>query len=372
MPAGIYVHIPFCRSKCPYCGFYSVTGDDSDVTKFYNALLQEIDLAADTKWQRRIYNSIYFGGGTPPLLGENKIGKIIQHIRHKFNITPNAEISIEANPESIDKPFLDTLLGHGVNRLTIGVQSFNDHELKLLGRIHDSSRAIEAFEKAAAAGFENIGIDLIFAIPGQTTDSWQATLNKALEMAPAHISAYGLTVEKGTPFAQKIDRGELTPVDNDTQAEMYQICYRLLTENGYSRYEVSNYAKTGFECRHNLKYWTDQKYLGLGPSAHSYYTSYRKANYRSFDKYLDSIKKNKLPVAFKEMLTTEQKSQEKLMLGLRTASGLDFISIKDIINQANLDTMIEQDYLKLENDKLALTDKGFLMADEIVVKLLKK
>ena len=371
MPAGIYIHIPFCLSKCPYCDFYSVVGDEIIIDRFNDALLDEIQLTARTKWKNRVYTSIYFGGGTPPLLSAEKIGSIIHSLRQTFNITPNAEISLEANPESITSVFLKNIKNQGVNRISIGVQSFDDNLLKLLGRVHNSETAEKAINSAFKAGFENIGIDLIFGIPGQTVSLWQDTLHRAIKKKPVHISAYGLTIESGTPFEEMINKGELVPVDSDTQAEMYNTLHQTLTDKGYVRYEISSYAKPGFECRHNLKYWTDQKYLGLGPSAHSYYTKYRKSSYKNLDKYIASINNGKPPIAFKEMLTPEQKSQERLMLGLRTTLGVELMAVKDAIDINMMATFIRDGYLKKEVDRIALTDKGFLFADEIIVKLLR-
>ncbi|MCD6163240.1 MAG: radical SAM family heme chaperone HemW [candidate division Zixibacteria bacterium] len=372
MAAGIYVHIPFCLSRCNYCDFYSITADDFIINEFYEALLTQIELVSQRKWGKRIYNTIYLGGGTPPLIGDEKIGEIIWHLRKCFNFTPNTEITIEANPESVSPDLLKNLHDFGINRITLGVQSFNDNLLKTLGRPHNSETADKAIDMIYNAGFENIGIDLIFGIPGQTIAVWRDTLKKAINKQPPHISAYELTIENETPIERMINSGELTLLDDDLIAEMYQILHEMLTESGYKRYEVTNYAKPGFECRHNLKYWTDRKYLGLGPSAHSYYTKYRTSSYKSVDKYVAALNKGKLPTVFKEELSDEQKSQERLMLGLRLASGIDIMTVREAIDKEKMAEFIQQGYLKKSINTIALTDRGFMIADEIIVKLLKR
>lgn len=371
MPAGIYIHIPFCLSKCPYCDFYSIERDDSLISEFAEALLAEIGLLARTKWKDRVYNTIYFGGGTPTLLEVQNFSDVLQMIRRTFNISPRAEISIEANPETITTDSIKALRSFGVNRLSIGVQSFDDAHLKTLGRIHSSETAIKAIDSASEAGFENIGIDLIFGIPGQTVDSWRNTLIQAIGKNPKHISAYGLTIEKGTPFDRMVQRGELSLPEDDIQAEMYQLTNEMLSADSYRRYEVSNFARPGFECLHNYKYWRDDKYIGLGPSAHSYDGDSRLANYKNLEKYLASIKKDKLPVNFKEKLTDKQRAEERLLLGLRLAEGIDYNIIREVINQKALADFQNQGFLEKKQNSIALTDKGFLMADEIIVKLLR-
>lgn len=372
MAAGIYIHIPFCHSRCSYCDFYSITGDEIIINEFHKALLTQIELVSKKKWGKRVYNTIYFGGGTPPLIGDEKIGEILQYIRKIFNITPNTEITIEANPESVSPDSLKNLYDFGINRISLGVQSFDDNLLKTLGRSHNSETADKAIDMIYNAGFENIGIDLIFGIPGQTIAVWRDTLNRTISKQPPHISAYELTIENETPIERMINNGELIPLDNDTIAGMYKILHETLTENGYIRYEVTNYAKPGFECRHNLKYWTDRKYLGLGPSAHSYYTKYRASSYKSVDKYIASLTKGKLPTAFKEELSDQQKREERLMLGLRLTSGVDLITVKEAIDKDVLADFIKQGYLKKSINAIALTDRGFMIADEIIVKLLSK
>ncbi|MCP4581547.1 MAG: radical SAM family heme chaperone HemW [candidate division Zixibacteria bacterium] len=371
MPAGIYIHVPFCMAKCQYCDFYSIVGNETTVDGFAGALLSEIEILGRSKWKERVYNTIYFGGGTPPLLGDKNISRVLQSIRGRFNISPRSEIAMEINPETSSPEFFQALREFGLNRLSIGVQSFDNDQLQILGRIHSVNSAVEAIDNAFAAGFENISLDLIFGIPGQSIESWRATLDQAIAKNPTHISAYGLTIEKGTPYHKMVDSGELALVDDDNQAEMYSATNEMLSSAGYKRYEVSNFAKPGFECRHNFKYWRDDKYVGLGPSAHSYDGEKRTANQKNLDKYIANLGKGKLPISFRETLTDKQRAEEWLLLGLRLAEGIDYNLAKEVINDQVKTDFIKQGYLRKKLNKIALTDKGFLMADEIIVKLLK-
>lgn len=372
MPAGIYIHIPFCRRKCPYCDFYSVEKDDNLISEFNDALLTEIQIQSRNKWVDRVYNTIYFGGGTPPLIGASNIAAIVKTLRSTFNISPRSEITIEANPESVTTDFFKDIKQAGVNRVSIGVQSFNDDVLKKLGRIHNSKKASEAIDSAHDAGFERVSIDLIFGVPGQTVDSWRDTLWETVNKNPVHVSTYGLTIEKGTAFDKMINKGDMVAPDSDLQAEMYQVMYSVLGDAGFNRYEVSNFAKFGYESQHNVKYWRDDKFLGLGPSAHSYDGELRMSNYKNIDKYLTAIKKGKVPINFKEKLTSIQRAEERLLLGLRLAEGIDYNMVKEVINEETLEEMKLQGFISRKLNKLVITEKGFLVADEIVVRLLKK
>lgn len=371
MPAGIYVHIPFCLSKCSYCDFYSIVGDGKLIDNFTSALLAEIDLLVSSRWQNRVYNTVYFGGGTPSMLAPEKIGGILKRLRRTFNITPNAEISLEANPESVSLPALQALRDCGINRLSLGIQSLNDDSLRALGRIHNGETARRALSDALKAGFENVSADLIFAIPGQSVSGWKNDLEEIVDGGPAHISAYGLTIEKGTSLEKSISEGKVTPVDSDTQAEMYLALNEITSKRGYRRYEVSNFARPGFECRHNLKYWTDKKYLGLGPAAHSFDGSRRSANFKNVAKYITLVKSGKLPVGFKERLSDTQKAGERLMMGLRMVGGVSLDSVNQVLDAEALAELQQRGYIRNQGGNISLTDSGFLLADEVIVKLLR-
>jgi len=371
MPAGIYVHIPFCLSKCSYCDFYSIVGDRQLIDDFAGALLAEIELLSDSKWQNRVYNTVFFGGGTPSLLKPEIVAEISRRLRQVFNITPNAEISLEANPETVTVSNFEGLRKAGINRLSLGVQALNDAYLRTLGRIHTAKTARRALADAFKAGFDNVSVDLIFAIPGQSMADWKNTLEEIAETGPVHLSAYGLTIEPGTPLEKDIGEGKVTPVDSDSQAEMYIALNEIMVSHGFGRYEVSNFARPGFECRHNLKYWNDNKYLGLGPAAHSYDGDRRSSNVKNVAGYISSVKSGRLPVGFKEHLTENQKARERLMMGLRTAEGVTLESVDPILDSGAMQQLLLQDYIKRTNDIIALTDKGFLIADEIIVKLIR-
>jgi oxygen-independent coproporphyrinogen-3 oxidase len=371
MPAGIYIHIPFCLGKCPYCDFYSVEKDDELIDEFVDALLAEIQIIANTKWKNRVYNTVFIGGGTPPLIGLTGIEATLRALRGNFNISPRAEISMEVNPETASVDFLKTIRSFGVNRISIGAQAFDDEILKTLGRIHNSAAAARAIDDAATAGYERLCLDLIFGVPGQTVEIWRDTLWQAINKNPVHVSAYGLTIERGTPYEKRVESGKLVLPDNDTQAEMYQAMHQVLTDSGFGRYEVSNYSRMGYECQHNLKYWRDDKYLGLGPSAHSYDGDSRSANYKNLGKYITSIRKGRRAVNFKEKLNDRQRAEERLLLGLRLTEGIDYNIVKDVINEEMLRELKKQKYITKKLNNLVLTDSGFLVADEIIVKLLK-
>ena len=277
---GIYVHIPFCLRKCPYCGFYSRPEKcPGEIDAYAERLIGEIKAAASVYGPRRA-DSIFIGGGTPSLLGPETVGRILEALREGFDITLDAEISMEANPGTLgcpgekdgraDTARLRGYLDAGITRLSMGVQSFDDSVLRTLGRIHDAEEAERSFLAAREAGFDNINLDLMFGIPGQTVKQWEKTLERTIRLDPEHISFYSLQLEEGTPFFEAFEAGRLTELPDEEDRAMYHRAIRLLKDAGYRHYEISNAAKPGFECRHNLKYWTLTDYLGIGDSAASY------------------------------------------------------------------------------------------------------
>lgn len=282
---GIYIHIPFCLKKCPYCGFYSAPPapnlpdcsekgirddfiyDNICIRKYKERIISEIK---SFEGSRRTADSIFFGGGTPTLMPPIYIEEIINAIKEKFTVPYDCEITMEGNPGTFDKEKLTKYYEAGVNRLSIGIQSFDDEVLKTLGRIHDASEAEDAFLAARAAGFDNINLDLMFGIPGQTISKWTSTIQKAIKLNPEHISFYSLQLEEGTPYLERFERGEFDEIPDEVDRDMYHLAIRDLKAAGYKHYEISNASKPGFECRHNLKYWTGQEYVGFGDSAASY------------------------------------------------------------------------------------------------------
>ncbi len=318
--AGLYIHIPFCRSKCLYCDFYSDTRAEL-VESFLSALLREMEFRRRPPFSEATFTTLYLGGGTPSLLSPEQTGRIIDAAFRCFRFGREVEISMEANPGTLSRSRAQGYRRCGVNRLTIGVQSFNDRELRMLSRIHTADEAITAVETARRAGFDNIGIDLIFGIPGQSRGSWESTLERALSPRPEHLSVYGLTYEQGTPMERMKREGRIKPCSERMESRFFLIAAEKLTAAGYEHYEISNYALPGKRSRHNSLYWSGAPYLGLGPSAHSYDGRCRWWNVRSIDEYLK--REGELFTLSSEMLTPQQRAHERLMLGLRCNSGID-------------------------------------------------
>lgn len=336
---SLYVHIPFCLRKCRYCDFLSAPQTDIDRERYVKALIREIKTQKDCPAGRPV-DTVFFGGGTPSVLSADQIGRIIDALREVFLILPDAEVSLETNPGTADFEKLSAFKEAGINRLSMGVQSMHDEELHLLGRIHTAEQALEAFKTARAAGFDNINIDLMSALPGQTFDSWADSLRQAVEWRPEHISAYSLIIEPGTPFSALYEAGELPPLpDEETDRKMYHYTREYLAQHGYGRYEISNYALKGRECRHNSGYWTGHPYLGFGIGAASYVNGARFSNITDFETYSVEMEKAGIPAEIEQVygkvrteihsLTEQEKMEEFMFLGLRMTAGVktsDFAS----------------------------------------------
>lgn len=377
---SLYVHIPFCERKCLYCDFYSVT-DTERVEEFLAALMREISLQKDHS-DGVTFETIFFGGGTPSLLAPAQVEKILSHLHAAFRITPDAEVTLEANPGTVTGETLRAFRFLGINRLSIGVQSFHDHELKALGRIHDRAEAFRCIDHARAAGFNNISLDLIYSIPGQTLAEWEDNLRTTVDLAPQHIAAYSLIIEEGTPLAGMVRAGEARMNSTDLEAEMYERAMELLGAHGYEHYEVSNYALPGFRCRHNGNYWSHVDYLGFGPSAHSFSkgsdgTSGRRWwNVADLSVYLERLKGGILPAESEEQVGPKEMLNERIFLGLRS-SGIDLARLRrdfgyDLQAQqgGTVQWLLEEQMVLLNRDTLRLTTKGFLLCDEICGRLL--
>jgi oxygen-independent coproporphyrinogen-3 oxidase len=372
--ASVYIHIPFCERKCFYCDFYSVTGSEQ-IGTFISALRREIELSSD-RFANETVETIFFGGGTPSLLTPSQIGTILNEVSRIANVAVDVETTIEVNPGTIDKQKLYGYLAAGINRLSVGVQSFNDDELQFLQRIHSSDEAVRAILNARECGFENLSIDLIYALPNQTPARWRTTLEKTLSFHPHHISAYSLIVEEGTPLASSVSSKEITPLSADEEASLYLLTMDILAEAGYIHYEVSNYAKPGYTCRHNSHYWNHKNYIGFGPSAHSYLNGRRWWNIRDFQDYYVRLSGNKPVIAGEEILTERQLLEETIMLELRTGE-LNFSHLRqkfsvDLWRQAGplIRSMVDSNLMLQDEDYLRLTMKGYLLCDEITERLL--
>ena len=315
-PMEIYIHIPFCIRKCDYCDFLSGPSGPEEQADYVQALLREIQ--AVEEGEGRSVSSIFIGGGTPSVLDERLLGDILREIRNRFKMEEDAEITIEVNPGTANIGKLQAYREMGINRLSIGLQSPEDRELKILGRIHNYGQFLETYQEARTVGFDNINIDLMSAIPDQTYEGWVKNLRTVAELEPEHISAYSLIVEEGTPFAAR----KLNLPDEDTESNMYEATAQILKEYGFEQYEISNYARKGRECRHNVGYWTRQDYLGFGLGASSLYGKERFANTADMKKYLENSK-NPEKIREKEpSLTREDEMAEFMFLGLRMTKGI--------------------------------------------------
>ena len=315
-PVEIYIHIPFCIRKCDYCDFLSGPSGPKEQADYVQALLREIQ--AVEEGEGRSVSSIFIGGGTPSVLDERLLGDILKEIRNRFKMEEDAEITIEVNPGTANIGKLQAYREMGINRLSIGLQSPQDRELKILGRIHNYEQFLETYQEARTVGFDNINIDLMSAIPDQTYEGWAKNLRTAAELEPEHISAYSLIVEEGTPFAAR----KLNLPDEDTEYNMYEATAQILKEYGFEQYEISNYARKGRECRHNVGYWTRQDYLGFGLGASSLYGKERFANTADMKKYLENSR-NPEKIREKEpSLTREDEMAEFMFLGLRMTKGI--------------------------------------------------
>ncbi|MBW1816164.1 MAG: radical SAM family heme chaperone HemW, partial [Deltaproteobacteria bacterium] len=317
---GLYIHVPFCRSKCPYCGFYSIASR-SLIPDWLDALKEE---AVRRTGRFCKFDTVYLGGGTPSILDSHALHSLMDRVRSCFSLAAGSEISIEANPRDVTTEKALELKSLGFNRITLGVQSFDDRVLSFLGRRHTADAAKAALTVLRDAGFENVGIDLIYGIAGQSLDGWHATLDQALAFSPEHLSCYELTIEEGTVFRQREKKGEMSPVDEKAARALFMTTSRFLEAKGYVHYEISNFARDErYRSRHNMKYWRHVPYLGLGPSAHSFDGGARWWNVRSVRQYGRMLAAGQLPVGGMETLTREQVDLERISLGLRMKEGFD-------------------------------------------------
>jgi oxygen-independent coproporphyrinogen-3 oxidase len=366
---GLYLHIPFCLSKCSYCDFYSITSI-SAVSDFLDALFKEMEMYCN---RFNPFDTVYIGGGTPSLLSPEQLERILMRIRENFDLLPDSEITIEANPADLNRSFLDSMREIGINRINIGVQSFDEKVLGFLGRRHSVKQAISAIEASRKAGFENIGLDLIYGVPGQGIGVWLNTLKQAVAFSPEHLSCYQLTLEAKTPLGIRCQAGEFSIPGEESQYEFFIKTSEFLRDAGYIHYEVSNFAR-GQEhaSRHNQKYWDHSPYLGLGPSAHSFQSNQRWWNHRSLGKYLTAINGGNLPVEEKEILTMGQLQLEALYLGLRTQKG---VCLQEFKNQYDYDLLtekrellvklVEKGFISVQDGFLSPTQRGFAVADSL-------
>jgi len=366
---GIYIHIPFCASKCNYCSFVSKPASVLEQKKYVDFLCTEIKNKSEL-FNKKICKTVYFGGGTPSLISDSLIKKILQIIKLNYNLSKNAEISIECNPCTISKQKLKKYLKYGINRISFGIQSFFDGELKILGRRHNCIQAQNAVLLAKEVGFKNISADVMIGIPNQTKDSLKGSIKKLISLGVTHISAYMLMLEQDTPLCEMVNKKALTVASDDDCVDMYNMAYKLLKQNGFTRYEISNFAKQGFECRHNINYWDMGEYVGFGVSAHSYYCGERIANSNNFSDYYNG-KNIKI-----EKLTNKMKIEETIMLGLRQKKGVSIKKLKSLgydilsIKSDEMNMLKNNKLVKIESGQLKITPKNFGVTNAIVLKLI--
>jgi oxygen-independent coproporphyrinogen-3 oxidase len=376
-PFGIYVHFPYCKSRCPYCAFYFVVGRAESRPAYVRSILAELERSSGNPAFQRPVQTIYFGGGTPSLLEANAVDRILERIRASFDVDPGAEISLESNPDGLDEAYLELLRARGVNRLTLGWQSLDDAHLRALGRTHRTVEAARSLAKARRAGFENVGVDLIFGLPNQTTETWCDELARAAELGPDHVSAYELTFEEGTRLTRDRQAGRFVPPDEDARAEMFEGTERVLSAAGIERYEISNFARPGHECAHNLAGWRGGDLLGVGASAASHVRNERWTNVADLDEYVRRVDARQTPEQSREVLDDELWAAEDLYLGLRTTDGLDADARLASVDEpgrsrllAALERACEEGLAERVEARTRLTRRGRLLADTVFEELL--
>ena len=392
---GLYVHVPFCKTKCPYCDFNTYQGIEDLMDPFLPALTSEIGCWGETLGHAAV-KSIFFGGGTPSYLAAGYIERILAAIQTSFEVDDGAEITIEANPGDLDAAACASILGQGVNRLSIGVQSLDNGLLKLLGRRHQSSEAVQAFQTAREAGFDNVNLDLMYGLPNQSMDQWRQTLDSLIGLAPEHISLYALTLEEGTPMHRWAAEGKIPEPDPDLAADMYQYARDSLAEAGYHHYEISNWTLPGRECEHNLVYWQNGAYLGVGPGAHSRLGDYRfwtvlsprdynnkasewvEASINPVDELIESVLQGVPTLGGWEHISQETACSETMFLGLRLLDGLNLTEASkrtgiDLAKkfQASIQECIELGLLDQDGDCLKLTESTYLIANQAFTRFLE-
>lgn len=374
-PLGIYIHVPFCRSKCQYCDFYSLTTkDDRLLDGYLDAVCAHIKEAGMLA-PGYCVDTIYFGGGTPSFFGADGMATILTAIRRNFDVAGSAEITFEANPDSVSPKLLRTLRSEGFNRVSLGVQCDDDEILNKIGRPHSYEQAVQAVHRIRKAGFRNLSLDLIYGLPGQTRQGWEETLRNVLKLEPEHISCYGLKVEEGTPLYRCREFSNLP--DDDAQADMYLTAVEILRSKGYRQYEISNFCKRGMESKHNLKYWTGGEYLGFGPDASSDFAGKRFTMVRDLRGYIDGVLNGGQVIAELQEVPPRERAGEYLMMRLRTTVGIQAEEYEKqyLLPFAPLDAALEEcrqrgHALKMEGGRWRLTPEGFLISNSIISDLL--
>lgn len=376
---GLYLHIPFCVRKCSYCDFLSFGCNDNKVlSEYVNALMEEINIKS-IDWRYRKVDSIFIGGGTPSLVSEWDMGRLLDHIKDNFDVAEDAEITIEVNPATVSDEKLERYLRKGINRLSIGVQSFDNHVLQVLGRIHNKNDAFYCVQRAQKVGFKNINIDLMFGIPEQSMKMWKDTVRQAIFQRPTHISLYSLQVEEGTEMYEHIyQTGKYEPTAEETDREMYHIALKMLKAAGYKHYEISNAALPGYESRHNMKYWSYAEYLGLGLGSSSFANGNRFKNCERMQDYIKAIKEKRTPVdvGSVEKYSNREEMGIYIFTGLRKTEGIDLRHFRRIFGKELFevyDSKLPDRYrglLMVEGDRMFLSEKGMDVSNRIMAEFI--
>ena len=372
---GLYLHIPFCRSKCDYCDFYSLAGQEDLMPEYQRALLAQIaECAALAK--QNVVDSIYIGGGTPSWYGAERVCELLGAVKKQFKLSRDVEITMEANPDSVDFKSLRTVRRAGVNRISMGMQSGCDAELRCIHRPHTAQQVVDAVAAARKAKIKNLNLDLIYGLPGQTEESWQNTLEQALALEPQHLSCYGLMLEEGTPLARRVEEGLEVP-DDDTQAALYLWTVERLAQAGYEQYEVSNFAKAGYQSRHNLKYWMSMPYMGMGAAAHSDFGGCRYSYVADVEGYIRGVLKGDRLLDHSDQIPERERGSEYLMLRLRTVHGIEeweyrrtyYMNFDPIA--AKLHEYESRGWAVCSGGRWRFTPEGFLLSNRLIGELLE-
>ena len=371
---SLYIHVPFCATRCVYCDFFSNT-DTRYKEPYLRAIEKEMELRGEYIDDDTL-ETIYLGGGTPSRLSGNDLERIFNAISRRFSITEGAEITLEANPDDIRPDYLSALRDLPINRISMGIQSFQPEDLRLLNRRHDREQAIRAVELCQAHGFTNLSIDLIYGLPGQTPEAWEENLRQAIRLGTPHLSAYHLTYEEGTALYKRLQAGQVEPVDEEVSVTLFHILTERMAEAGFQHYEISNFARPGFHARHNSAYWIGKPYLGLGPSAHSYNRTSREWNVASLPLYLRGVESGQ-PATERETLDLSTRYNDFIITGLRTMWGISLDKLRTEFGEALLAycqkqarPYIQRGLLRQENDRLALSQAGILLSDGIMSELM--
>ena len=374
---GLYIHIPFCVTKCKYCDFNSFKIDLNEKIKYLNYLGEEMKLYKEEIKNREI-DSVFVGGGTPSILNENEINILFEKIKENFNIKSNAEITMECNPGTLTLNKLKVMKKSGVNRLSIGLQAVQNHHLKYIGRIHTFEEFEKNYHDAKQMGFDNINIDLMYALPNQSREDWMESLEKVVKLNPTHISAYSLILEENTELFKMYDRDEFNLLDENTDIEMYEYTIDYLKSHGYNQYEISNYAKDNFECKHNVLYWKCEEYVGIGASASGYFNGIRYNNICELDNYEKMILEGEKPIEWEEKLSIKDEIEESIFLGLRMNEGIQISDFKEKYNfdfekeyKNEIEKLSKMELIEIDNNLMKLTQKGREISNSVFVEFIK-